>query len=443
MGQNFIGCDREQAMLMAPSLRDWLPEDHLAWFVLDAVEEMDLAPFFAAYRQDGWGRAAHDPSMMVALLVYAYAIGERSSRRIERRCSEDVAFRVITANQRPDHATIARFVVRHQDALAGLFVEVLQLCRRAGAIKVGVVAVDGTRIKANAADRANFTYEQLAREILAEAAAVDAAEDEQFGEAHGDELPPELANPKTRRERLRAAKRELEAERQAQLDEMAAWEQAVADYTARTGLRRTGRPTKPRPVPDRPTRRINITDPDSRPVKTARGFLQGYTAQAVATEDQIIVAADVITGGNERHRLGPMISAACHELEAAGVSEQPEIALADAGYWNSPQIAELAERGIKALVRPDADSRRGTPTKIRQGPAYARMRDELATEDGKAFYRRRQAIIEPVFAHTKITRRTDRFQRRGLPACRTEWRLIAATHNLLKLWRAGLRPLPA
>src|SRR5215212_604576 len=150
MAQNFIACDREQELLLPPSLREWLPDDHFAWFVLDAVEAMDLTAFLSAYRADGWGRAAHDPAMMVALVLYAYAIGERSSRQIERRCREDVAFRVITANQAPDHATIARFRVRHQDALAGLFGDVLRLCAKAGAVSVGVIAVDGTRVKANA-----------------------------------------------------------------------------------------------------------------------------------------------------------------------------------------------------------------------------------------------------------------------------------------------------
>jgi transposase len=211
MAQNFLSCDREQELLLPPSLREWLPEDHLAWFVLDAVEAMDLGPFYLAYRADGHGRAAHDPAMMVALLLYAYAVGERSSRGIERRCQEDIAFRVIAANQAPDHATVARFRVRHQDALAGLFGQVLALCARAGAIQVGVVAVDGTRMKADAADRANFSYEQLAREILAEADAVDAAEDAQFGDKRGDELPPELADRKTRKARLKEAKERLEA----------------------------------------------------------------------------------------------------------------------------------------------------------------------------------------------------------------------------------------
>jgi transposase len=442
MAQNFLGCDREQAMLMPPSLREWLPPDHLAWFVLEAVGEMDLADFYLSYRQDGWGRAAHDPAMMVALLVYAYAVGERSARGVERRCREDVAFRVITANQVPDHATIARFRVRHQDALGGLFGEVLRLCAAAGAVSVGVIAVDGTRVKANAADRANFTYEQLAREILAEADAIDAAEDEQFGERRGDELPPELADPNTRRARLREAKRRLDADWQAKQQEMEDWKVAKAEYTARTGRTKIGAPPKPRPVPPAPEGRINITDPDSRPVKTARGFVQGYTAQAVATAEQIVIAADVITGGNERHRLQPMVTAAREELQRAGVTDTPEVALADAGYWNSPHIEQLAESGIRSLVKPDADSRK-SPTRARSGPLYEQMRQVLAGEDARRLYRRRQAMIEPVFAHTKIHRRTDRFQRRGLTACRAEWRLITAAHNLRKLWRRSLAPLPA
>src|SRR4051794_26690597 len=163
MPQNFLACDREQEVLLPPSLREWLAEDHFAWFVIDAVAELDLAAFFAAYRADGHGRAAHDPAMMVALIVYAYAIGERSSRRIERRCREDVAFRVITANQGPDHATIARFRVRHERALSELFGQVLGVCADAGLMRVGVVAVDGTKVHANASERATRDYEQIAR----------------------------------------------------------------------------------------------------------------------------------------------------------------------------------------------------------------------------------------------------------------------------------------
>jgi transposase len=214
MGQNFIACDREQVFLMPPDVREWLPESHLAWFVIDAVQEMDLAAFYAAYRADGHGRAAYEPAMMVALLLYAYARGMRSSRAIERACEENVAYRVIAAQQRPDHATIARFLERHEDALAGLFAAVLGLCARAGLARVGVVAIDGTKVLATASRDANLDCEQIAREIVAEALAVDAAEDEAYGEARGDELPPELTSSQGPRKWLREAQRELDRRRE-------------------------------------------------------------------------------------------------------------------------------------------------------------------------------------------------------------------------------------
>src|SRR5215208_1264977 len=193
MPQNFLACDREQELMLPPSLREWLPDDHLAWFVLAAVEEMDLTGFYAAYRRDGHGRAAHDPAMMVALVLYAYATGRRSSRAIERACVDDLAVRVVAANQRPDHCTIARFRQRHEAALAGLFGDVLALCADAGLVGVAVLAVDGTKVHANASQHQNLDYDRIAREILAEADAVDRAEDERFGDRRGDELPPELS----------------------------------------------------------------------------------------------------------------------------------------------------------------------------------------------------------------------------------------------------------
>src|ERR687883_1645 len=213
MAQNFLACDREQELLLPPSLREWLPERHLAWFVIDAVAALDLSGFYAAYRDNGQGRAAHDPAMMVALLLYAYAIGERSSRRIERRCVEDVATRVICANQAPDHTTIGRFRQRHERALAELFGEVLALCAGSGLVRVGVIAVDGPKVAANAAVQATRDYEQIAREILQEADAVDAEEDVRFGEARGAELPAELSNTQGRRGWLREAKRRLDERR--------------------------------------------------------------------------------------------------------------------------------------------------------------------------------------------------------------------------------------
>src|SRR5436190_16897803 len=182
MPQNFLTCDRDQPMLLPPDLREWLSDDHLAWFVIDAVSELDLEPFYASYRADGHGAAAHDPQMMVTLFAYAYAVGERSSRGIERRCREDVAFRVICANQVPDHATIARFRVRHEQALSDIFGQVLGLCAKAGLVRTGVLAVDGSKFAAAASDSAIRTYEQIAAEVLAEAAAIDAAEDERYGE---------------------------------------------------------------------------------------------------------------------------------------------------------------------------------------------------------------------------------------------------------------------
>src|SRR6187431_2818343 len=214
MARRFVACDREQSFLMPLDVREWLPANRLAWFVIDAVGEMDLEAFYVAYRLDGRSRPPYDPAMMVALLLYAYARGIRSSRVIERACEEDVAFRVLAAQQRPDHATIARFVERHQDAIAGLFGEVLTLCARSGLAKVGVIAVDGTKVQANASRDENLDCERLAREILEEAKAVDAVEDELYGEARGDELPEQLRTGEGRRAWLREAKRQLDEQRE-------------------------------------------------------------------------------------------------------------------------------------------------------------------------------------------------------------------------------------
>jgi transposase len=215
MGQNFLTCDRDQPLLLPPDLHDWLEEDHLAWFVIEAIEELDLEDFYASYRADGHGRAAHDPKMMLTLITYAYAVGERSSRGLERRCREDVAFRVICANQAPDHATIARFRVRHEQALSDIFSQVLGLCAKAGLVRAGVLAVDGSKFAAAASDSAIRTYEKIAEEVFAEAAAIDAAEDERYGEARGDELPEHVARREGRRAWLKEAKRSLDAERAA------------------------------------------------------------------------------------------------------------------------------------------------------------------------------------------------------------------------------------
>jgi transposase len=443
MAQNFLSCDREQAYLMPPSLREWLPGDELAWCVLDAVAEMDLSAIYGDYRADGHGRAAFDPSMMVALLLYAYAVGERSSRAIERRCRIDVAFRVIAANRVPDHATIARFRARHQDALGELFGQVLGLCGRAGLVSLGVIALDSTKVAANASGLANRTYAQIAAEILAEADAVDAAEDERFGAARGDELPAELADPVSRRARLREAKRQLEAEHRAA--QQAYQEQLAerAEREAAMGRKLGGRKPKRPPEEVDPRARMNVTDLDSRPVRTARGFIQGYNAHAVTTSEQIIVAAEIEVGGTDQGQLGPMIGAAADQLRASGIELDIEVVLADAGYWKTEQIQQLWGDGIQALVPPDGQTDGKDGDRRRSGGIYDHMRRVLASDRGKALYRQRGQTIEPIFGQTKHNRRADRFQRRGLTACRSEWRLITATHNLLKYWRAAWAPAPA
>src|SRR5919204_6531377 len=212
MAQNFIECRREQGFLLPPDVREWLPGDHLAWFVIDAVAEMDLEAFYVAYRVDGHGRAAYEPSVMVALVLYAFATSVRSSRAIERHCRQDVAYRVITGNLVPDHATIARFIDRHQQALGALFTEVLRLCEKAGLVESGVVSIDGTRIAGNASPEVNCSLEQIAQEIIAKTVASDQAEDEEFGEARGDELPEQLRTPEGRREFFRQAREQMRRE---------------------------------------------------------------------------------------------------------------------------------------------------------------------------------------------------------------------------------------
>ena len=457
MSQNFLSCEREQVLLMPPSLRDWLPEDHLAWFVLASVEQLDLAAFYTSYRADGHGRAAHDPAMMVALLVYAYSRGQRSSRGIERSCVEDVAVRVIAANQVPDHATIARFRQRHEDAIAELFSGVLGLCAQAGMVEVGVIAIDGTKMHANASQHATRDYDQIARQILGEADEVDREEDERHGHKRGDELPPELATREGRERWLRGAKRDLDDQRAAEarpigrsrqqrlkeakrrLEEdlavecaaNAAYEEYRANGRMKNG-RRLGAPPKPYTPPATPAGKINLTDLDSRNVKTRAGWMQGYNAQAAVTTGQIVIAAEISVNSPDFALLRPVLDAALSELAAVGVTDTPAVLVADAGYWHQVQMQQIVDSGIAVLVPPDAGKRQGARPGW-DGGRYAFMRRVLDTKLGGDLYRKRKGMIEPVFANTKFNRGIDRFQRRGRSAVRSEWRLITATHNLLKL----------
>ena len=499
MSQNFRDCDREQAFLLPPSLRDWLPEDHLAWFVIATVEQLDMSEFYEAYRLDGRGRPAYDPAVMVGLLSYAYATGEFSSRGIERHCRQDIAYRVITANEVPDHATIARFVQRHEDALAGLFTAVLELCGKAGLVRAQIVVFDGTKLSGSAHRDRNLDYGQIARKLVRRAIATDESEDAEHGEARGDELPEELSTDEGRRAWLtrelaaraeaedsdqpvseepfdpeliisrrqgrdgwiREAQRRLDHERAREpspvprsreqrlwnaaerLNEdleairagQKAWEHWRATATDSHG-RRLAKRTLKQP-PDTPDGTVNLSDPDTKMMMGHKQFIQGYNAQAVVTEDQIVLAAEISNRPGDFSHLGPMLTAARQELNHAAITESPEIALADAGYWNEEHMDALAADGVTVLIPPDAGNRKDERPGW-TGGRFSWMRQILETDIGGELYRKRRITIEPVFGQTKHNRKFTQFHRRGRGAVRTEWRLLMMTHNLAKLHRHHL-----
>jgi transposase len=510
MAQNFIGCDRDQSFLLPPDVRDWLPEGHLAWFVLDAVAGMDLSGFYGSSRADGVGRRAYDPAMFVALLLYGYSRGVRSARAIERACWEDVAFKTIAMMETPDHATIARFVERHELALAELFSQVLGLCAQAGLVRPEVVAIDGTKMAGNASRESNRDFSEIARQIIEEAIATDQAEDELYGDARGDELPEQLRTREGRAEFFRRVREEQAAEQardepellpepdgpddQFRFDvqrivargqgregwtregrrqlEQRRWQQeqpiprgreqrlllaaerleqqrdmklaanrAYEDYRTNgrtTDGRRLGRRPSPWAAPELPDDVISVSDPDSQRMKANLGYVQGYNAQAVVDEGQIVLAAEITNNPTDFSNLDPMITTAISELERVGVTERPQVALADAGYWNEQHFDEvIANKHIQVLTPPDRGGR-SQPRPGWIGGRYAWMRAVLASEHGKQLYRKRIQMIEPVFAHTKHNRLINRFHRKGRIAVRTEWRLLMATHNLTKLHRHQL-----
>jgi len=448
MAYNLRSVNRDQMYLMPPSLNEWLPEDDLAWFVIDAVSQMDLEPFYRKYRADGRGNAAYDPAMMVCLLVYGYCMGERSSRRIEQLCKRDVGYRVITGNQMPDHCTIARFRQANEQELVGLFTQVLQLCAAAGLLKVGVVALDGTKIQANASLEANRTYariEEAVREWLTEAQAVDAEEDRLYGEKRrGDELPPELADRRSRLHRLMECKQRLEQEAAEAAATQQAKVEAAQAQEAATGKRRRGRkPNPPDPTP-RPEARANVTDPDSRVMKTRRGYVQGYNAQVVVTEGQIVLAAAVTQEANDVHQLHPMLCQARANLGVVEGAARIRAVVADAGYWSGANLWEADAEGAELLIAPAKEWRlrqamQETPKPRGRIPANLSLRErmerKLLTQRGSALYAKRGQIVEPVFGQIKSVRGCSRFMRRGRLACDREWKLICTAHNLLKLWR--------
>jgi len=451
MAYNFVSCDRNQAYLLPPSLADWLPESHLAWFVLDAVEQIDLKPFYKKYRKDGVGNTAFNPSMMVGLLMYAYCVGERSSRRIEKFCQTDMAYKVITANQSPDHTTISRFRKDNESNLKKLFLEVLRLCGEAGLVKLGKISLDGTKIKANASLSSNRTLKHLKQEIekmLTEADAQDAQEDKTFGpENRGDEMPEDLRDRNSRLERLKACQQRLQREkaqvRQAQQKKIAARE----TKEKQTGKKPRGRKPKSPEDAENKDAKANVTDPESRIMKTRKGYVQGFNAQAVVTENQVIVAEDVTQQENDKHQLHPMLEQTESNRQAVGIQEESGVALADAGYSSEDNFTRLPAGDVELLVAIQKDWKQRKAIQDHPPPAgpipdglsaTERMERKLLGERGRALYKVRGQTVEPVFGQIKDVRGVGRFMQRGLAACRSEWSLICATHNMLKLWRSGL-----
>ena len=454
MAYNLLPCDREQDYMMPPSLKEWLGEGHVAWFVIDAASQMDLSEFYTAYRNDGWGAAAYDPRMMVAVLLYAYCQGMRSSRKIARGLEEDVGFRVVAANQQPDFRTICRFRAEHEEALERLFVKVLRLCQEAGLVKLGIVALDGSKVAANAALDANRSYEDIEKEVrqmLADASQADAEEDALFGpERRGDELPEGLGRRVERLERLQEAKVQLERE---SAEKAQAAQEHVAQRQAEevaTGKKKRGR--KPRMLETvlAVEGKANTTDPDSRIMKTRQGYVQGYNAQAIVSQDQIIVAVGVTQEANDVQQLKPMLKTLEHTLEAAGIEERPRTGLADAGYWSEANVTACPiSEGTEWLIATVKDWKQRKALRERGCPRgriprhlspRQRMERKLLTQRGRRLYRLRGITVEPVLGQVKEGQGCRRFMRRGVRAAQSEWSLMGTTHNLLKLWRSGLAP---
>ena len=463
MGKSFRSDDLNQALLLPPSLHDWLPENHLARFLVDVVESLDLGAIYASYDAgDGRGQSAYAPEMMLRVLLYGYATGVFSSRKIQARTFEDVAFRFLSADEHPDHSTLADFRKRHLQALAGLFTQALRLCQKAGLVKLGHVAIDGSKLQGNASKHKAMSYgrmgeaeQKLKDEIdalLQRAEAEDAAEDEKYGKGRsGDDLPAELARRESRLAKLQAAKAELEAEARQQAEEKkAAVEARIAErheQETRTGKKiRGAEPKAPDPetaTPEASAQR-NFTDAESRimPSGNQKGaFVQGYNAQiAVDGAAQIIVAVDVIQQTTDNHQLAPML-----EQTEQNVGGRPQAVSADTGYWNPTQVEKIQGKGVDLHVATGKQKHGDTSQQAEENPPEAgaesslreQMKQKLASDAGRDVYRMRKAIVEPVFGQIKEWRGFRRFSLRGLDNVRSEWKLVCLTHNLLKLFRSG------
>ena len=461
MSKAFRPYSLDQRLLLPPDLREWVPEDDLVWFISDTVDELDLSAIVDSYDEgDGRGRPPYHPALMVKLLLYAYCVGLPSSRKIERATHRDVAFRALAADQHPDHDSLAEFRKRHLAALAQLFVQVLRLCQAAGLVKLGHVAFDGTKIKANASRHKAMSYARMAdterrlqeeaQRLLDEAERVDAVEEAEFGSGRrGDELPAELARRETRLTKIRALKAALEQEARQRAAHAADEAQAkLAAREQRRGRHKSRPPRVPDPTTARPapSAQRNFTDPDSRIMKDGAtdSFVQGYTAEAAAdSHAQIVVACGVTNAAQDVEQLAPMLA----QVETH-TGQRPTVITADAGFFSEANLRAAHARGIAAYIPPDRARHGvapggGPPASNRRGEASELMRAKLRTALGDAIYRRRKTIIEPIFAYIKALRGFRRFSFRGLTNVRAEWSMICLTHNLLKLYRARMGSQPA
>lgn len=435
MGKSYRPYLPEQEFLLPPSLRDWLPENHLAYFVSDVVDQLDLSAIESVYEKDWRGQPPYHPRLMTKLLVYGYAVGVRSSRRIAKALVEDIAFRVLAAGNEPDFRTISDFRKTHLKALEQLFSQVLRVALEAGAMRLGQVALDGTKVKANASKHKAMSYgriqqteqkiEQEVKQILAEAEALDAAEDTRYGSANsGEELPAELQRRQTRLRRIREAKQALEQR---------AREKAEAEDKPAEQVERA----KPKDKDQ-----YNFTDPESRILKGAEGFVQGFNAQAAVEPDlQLIVGQTVTQAANDKQQLQPLVEAVEQQS-----GQRPTQVLADSGYCSEKNLAYLESAGepenkIEAYIATERQKHGEQAEPAKRGPlpqgasAVEKMKRRLQTKAGKKIYAQRKAIVEPVFGQIKHCRGIRQFLLRGLEKVRGEWAMVCLTHNILKMHR--------
>lgn len=441
MSKTFRAWRLDEQLLLPPSVEDFVPRDHLSRFVVSLVREsLDLRAIYAAYLGEK-GQPPYDPRMMVALLLYAYAVGLYSSRRIARACAERTDFLMIVALDAPDFRTISEFRRRHLAALSQLFVQVLRLAERAGLVKLGHVALDGTKIKANASKHKAMSYErmkkreaELAAEVerwLAAAEAADAEEDRLYGEARGDEMPDWMADKQKRLAKIAEAKAALEADAKVAAEEETRRRAEAEGKRLAEGRKKGKTPKPPKAEPDGKTQR-NFTDPQSRILKTRDGFIQGYNAQvAVDATAQIIVAHGLTPGQSDQNQLVPLVDAIADDL-----GRKPKEVSADSGYCSEANLAALAERGIAGYLAVGRAKHAAEPKRKIAGPLTQAMQRKLKRAGRRSRYRLRKQLPEPVFGQIKQARGFRQFLLRGVEKVAAEWAMVCTAHNILKIAKA-------